>query len=232
MREKLWLLISIMVMPSLLLAQEVGTMADTPFARRVAFHFSYHHLKRDFESDSLREEIVQDILRGTISYSPSPWMNLYGFVGSSDFPTILADTERQLYYGGGLKFMLLGGDVYIEKQGRGTIHIKGGVGVDFQVGRLQSRDSETYKKFDLTEYQGALNFGLKIIIVAGYVGFKFSWANGSLAMLDDTYIDIRGKGLLSMFLGWSFALAKNLVLTSEISFFTKKSWALGLRATI
>lgn len=231
MKEKLWLFMSIIVMPSLLLAQEVGTMADTQFTGHFALHFSYQHLKRDFESDSLREEIVQDFLKGILSYSPSPWVNLYGFVGSSDFPISLADTGQKIHYGGGIKFMLLGGDVYIERQGRGTIHIKGGVGVDFQVGRLQSRDNESYKNFDLTEFQGTIDFGLKVIIVTGYMGFKFSWANGSLGRLDNTY-DIKGKGLFSMFLGWSFDLTRNLTFISEFSFFTKKSWALGLRVVI
>jgi hypothetical protein len=66
----------------------------------------------------------------------------------------------------------------------------------------------------------------------GYFGFKFRKISGECTPLDYSRIKAEGTGLFSLFLGFNFHLSKFLVLVSEVSFFTEKSWAMGLRIDI
>lgn len=210
-------------------AQEVGTSVDSPPAGHVALQFSYEHLSRDFTLDSLKEEITQEILKATLRYRPSVNLNLYGFVGSSDFPNSIITTERNLYFGGGIKYVMLGEvEILDEKEGT-SINIKGGMGLDFQVSRLQSTGNQVFDNFGLTEFQGAIDFGIRVFQFAGYFGFKLSTISGNFTLPDKSLIDTKGKGLFSMFLGFNYSFGRHLAFISEFSFFTESSWALGLR---
>lgn len=210
-------------------AQEVGTSADSPSTGHIALKFSYEHLARDFMLDNLREEISREIFKASLSYRPSLNLSLYGFVGSSDFPNSLISTERNICFGGGIKYMMLG-EVEIQDEKEGTsINIKGGMGLDFQVSRLQSKGEELYDDFGSTEFQGAVDFGIRIFRFAGYLGFKLSIISGKFTLPDESLIDTKGKGLFSMFFGFNYSFRGHLTFVSEFSFFTESSWALGLR---
>ena len=232
MKRVVSLITGIMIVSSLVVAQDVGTMAGTPAEGHVTLQFSCENASRMYDFDLFREKVYQRMYQGTLSYSFSPWVNVYGFVGSSDFPNSFADTKKQIYYGGGVKLMLIGGEIYIEENTRSRIHLKGGIGLDFKVGRLQSRDGELYSTFDLTEYQAAIDFGLRVLMVTTYCGFKLSWVNGDMTLVDETDMHLKGRGLFSMFIGGNVDLTKYVALTSEFSFFTEKSWSLGLRITV
>jgi hypothetical protein len=66
----------------------------------------------------------------------------------------------------------------------------------------------------------------------GYFGFKFSKISAEFTRLDYSWIKAEGTGLFSLFLGFNFHLSKFLVLVSEVSHFTEKSWAMGLHIDI
>jgi hypothetical protein len=122
------------------------------------------------------------------------------------------------------------GEVDITEEDGHSINVRGGIGLDFQVARLQSSQNKDYEKFGLTRYQGSLDFGLRVFRFAGYFGFKFSKISGTFQPLVlDQVIEAKGKGLFSMMLGFNWHLSRHLALVSEFSFFTESSWALGLR---
>lgn len=122
------------------------------------------------------------------------------------------------------------GEVEIQDEKEGTsINIKGGMGFDFQVSRLQSTGEELYDDFGLTEFQGAVDFGIRVFRFAGYLGFKLSTVSGKFTLPDESLIDTKGKGLFSMFLGFNYSFRRHLALVSEFTFFTESSWAIGLR---
>ncbi|MCX6577095.1 MAG: hypothetical protein NTV82_11975 [Candidatus Aminicenantes bacterium] len=207
-------------------AQDVGTAADVS---SFSLQLSYEHLSRDFSLAGARQEIGRDIYKATVGFRPTDYVYLYGFFGSSDFPNSYIQDGRHLYYGAGLKYMMVGEVDITEQDGR-DINVRGGIGLDFQVARLQSSKNEEYEKFGLTKYQGSLDFGLRIFQFAGYFGFKFSKISGTFQPLVlDREIEAKGKGLFSMMLGFNWHLSRHLALVSEFSFFTESSWALGLR---
>jgi len=232
MKRVILLFLSILIISALVIPQDVGSMAGAQTSGHFALRFSYENISRKYNYDTFREKVSRDIFKGTVSYSFSPWVNIYGFIGSSNFPHSLADIRRQVCYGGGLKFMLLGGEVFVDGYTKRTVHIKAGIGLDLRVGHLHSSGDLIYETFDLTEYQGAIDLGIKVFMVTCYFGFKMSWANGDLFLANSTNVHLRGRGCFSMFVGWDFDLTNFLALTSEFSFFTDKSWSLGLRMTI
>jgi hypothetical protein len=207
-------------------AQDVGTAADVS---TFSLQLSYEHLSRDFSLAGARQEISRDIYRATVGFKPTDYVYLYGFLGSSDFPNSYVQDGRPLYFGAGLKFMMVGEVDITEDDGR-SINVRGAIGLDFQVARLQSSHNEDYEKFGLTRYQGSLDFGLRVFQFAGYFGFKFSKISGTFQPLAlDRDIEARGKGLFSMMLGFNWHLSRHLALVSEFSFFTESYWGLGLR---
>jgi hypothetical protein len=216
----------VLIVPLASPAQDVGTAADVS---SFSLQLSYEHLSRDFNLAGARQEIGRDLYKATASFRPTDHVYLYGFLGSSDFPNSYIQAGRHLYFGGGLKFMMLGEVDITEQDGR-DINIRGGIGLDFQVARLQSSKNEEYEKFGLTKYQGSLDFGLRIFQFAGYFGFKFSKISGTFQPLAlDQEIEAKGKGLFSMMLGFNWHLSRQLALVSEFSFFTESSWSFGLR---
>jgi hypothetical protein len=207
-------------------AQGVGTAADVS---AFSLQLSYEHLSRDFSLAGARQEISRDIYRATVGFRPTDYVYLYGFLGSSDFPNSYVQDGRHVYFGGGLKCLMVGEVDIIEQDGR-DINVRGGIGLDFQVARLQSSGNEDYEKFGLTKYQGSLDFGLRVFQFAGYFGFKFSKISGMFQPLAlDQEIEAKGKGLFSMMLGFNWHLSRHLALVSEFSFFTESYWGLGLR---
>jgi hypothetical protein len=219
------------LLPMLHFAQEVGTSADTQMEGRFAFQLSYEHLSRNFTLGGIKEKVGRKILRGKLSFRPVRSANFYGFIGKSNFPNSYIHNGSLLYFGGGCKLMMLG-EVYVEEEDGETITVKAGVGLDFQLSHLISTNNRDYADFALTEFQGALDFGLRIFWFVGYFGFKFSKISGEFTQFDYSRIKTEGTGLFSLFLGFNFHLKKTLVLVSEVSFFSEKSWALGLRIDI
>lgn len=226
MKKYSLLAIFVMIAPLVSPAQEVGTAADMP---SFSLQLSYEHLSRDFSLAGVRQEISREIYKATVGFRPTDYVYLYGFFGSSDFPNSYIMEGRHLYFGGGLKWMMVG-EVDITEEDGHSINVRGAVGLDFQVARLQSSLNEDYEKFGLTRYQGSLDFGLRVFQFAGYFGFKFSKMSGTLQPLVlDQEIEAKGKGLFSMMLGFNWHLSRRLALVSEFSFFTESCWGLGLR---
>jgi hypothetical protein len=207
-------------------AQDVGTAADVS---SFSFQLSYEHLSRDFSLAGARQEISRDIYKATVGFEATDYVYLYGFLGSSDFPNSYIQDGRHLYFGGGLKCLMVG-EVDITEEDGHSINVRGGIGLDFQIARLQSSQSGDYEKFGLTKYQGSLDFGLRVFQFAGYFGFKFSKISGTFQPLAlDQEIEAKGKGLFSMMLGFNWHLSRHLALVSEFSFFTESSWGFGLK---
>ncbi len=231
MKKCTGIIICILVFPFLLLGQEVGCGADVPSEGHAALTFSYENLSRYFTINGLEEKVKREILRATFSFRPAQSWNLYVFTATSDFPSSFADSENHLYYGGGIKFAMLG-EVDIEEEDGSSINIRVGIGLDFQVSRLQSIGHDSYQKLGLTEFQGAIDFGVRVFRFAGYLGFKFSGISGDFTLADKRRMDAKGKGLFSMFLGLNIPFSQHLGFVSEYSFFTERSWALGLRLNI
>ena len=226
MKKLSLLAIFVKIAPLVSSAQEVGTAADTS---SFSLQLSYEHLSRDFSLAGVRQEIKRDIYKATVGFRPSDYVFLYGFLGSSNFPNSYVRDGSRLYFGGGLKWMMVGEVDIAEEDGR-SINVRGGIGLDFQVARLQSSQKEDYEKFGLTRYQGSLDFGLRVFQFAGYLGFKFSRMSGTFQPLAlDQEIEAKGKGLFSMMLGFNWHLSRRLALVSEFSFFTESYWGLGLR---
>jgi len=224
-------IILVLVFPFLLLGQDVGSGADVPSEGHAALTFTYENLSRYFTIDSIEEKVKREILRATFSFRPAHSLNLYVFTGASDFPNSSADSGKHLYYGGGIKFLMLG-EVDIEEEDGSSINVRVGIGLDFQVSRLQSSGHDSYKKLGLTEFQGAIDFGVRVFQFAGYLGFKFSGISGDFTLTDERKMDVKGKGLFSMFLGLNIPFSRRLAFVSEYSFFTERYWALGLRLSI
>ncbi len=212
-------------------AQEVGTCADTQLEGRLAIQLSYEHLSRNFTLGRIEEKVGRKIFRGKLSFRPARSANIYGFIGTSNFPNSYVDEGSLLYFGGGCKLLMLG-EVYVEEEDGETITVKAGVGFDFQLSHLRTTDKHDYADFALTEFQGSIDLGMRIFWFVGYFGFKFSKVSGEFTQLDYSRIRAEGTGLFSLFLGFNFHLGKSLVLISEFSFFTEKSWSLGLRVDI
>lgn len=228
MHKHIWGVLLILGLPVLHFAQDVGTAADTQMEGRFALQLSYQHLSRNFTREGLEGKVGRKIVMGKLSFRPVQAMNLYGFVGSTNFPNSYADDGSLLSFGGGLKFIMLG-EVYVEEEDGDTVVVKAGVGLDFQLSRLQSTDDQSYRDFALTEFQGSLDLGLRIFGFVGYLGFKFSKISGEMTAKDWSRIKAEGTGLFSLFLGFNVHLGKSFVLVSEFAFFTESSWAFGLR---
>jgi hypothetical protein len=226
MKKYLLLAACVFLVPLISSGQDVGTASDIS---SFSVQLSYEHLTRDFSLAGARQEIGRDLYKATVGFRPTDYVYLYGFLGSSDFPNSYIQAGRHLYFGGGLKCLMVG-EVDITEEDGHSINVRGGVGLDFQVARLQSSQDEDYEKFGLTRYQGSLDFGLRVFQFAGYFGFKFSKISGTFQPLVlDQEIEAKGKGLFSMMLGFNWHLSRHLALVSEFSFFTESSWALGLR---
>jgi hypothetical protein len=210
-------------------AQDIGTAADTPpFYLQV----SYDHVSRDFTLAGAKEEIVRGIYKAAAGFAIGPNVGLYGFAGSSDFPNTRVGGGRALWIGGGLKYRMLGEVEIIESDGK-TLDIKGGIGLDFQVARLQNAEAASYDDLSLTRYQGSIDFGLRILRFAGYLGFKFSSIRGRLTPAGSIEeLEVEGRGLFSMVMGFNWYLRRHLALVSEFSFFSESFWGLGLRWNI
>lgn len=230
-RKTVGIAVFVLGLPILHFAQEVGTSADTQMERRFSFQLSYEHLSRNFTLGGIKEKVGRKILRGKLSFRPVRPANFYGFIGTSNFPNSYVDDGSLLYFGGGCKFMMLG-EVYVEEEDGETITVKAGAGLDFQLTHIKSTNNRDYSDFSLTEFQGSLDFGLRIFWFVGYFGFKFSKISGEFTQLNYSRIKTEGTGLFSLFLGFNFHLSKSLILVSEVSFITEKSWALGLRIDI
>ncbi|MGD8539478.1 MAG: hypothetical protein PVI66_12240 [Candidatus Aminicenantes bacterium] len=231
MRKLCSIALLVLGLPILNSAQEVGTSADTQMERRLSLQLSYEHISRNFTLGGIEEKVGRKIFRGKLSFRPFRVANFYSFIGSSEFPNSYVNDGSLLYFGGGCKLMMLG-EVYVEEEDGDTITVKAGIGLDFQISRLQSTNNRDYVDFGLTEFQGSLDFGLRVFWFVGYFGFKFSKISGEFTELDDSRIKAEGTGLFSLFLGFNVHLTQKLVLISEFSFFTEKSWALGLRVDI
>jgi len=220
------LVILALAFPLSLSGQDVGTAADVP---SFSMAFSYERLSRDFRLAGIRQEIHRDIYRATLGLKPWEGVSIYGFVGSSNFPNSYVSGGRTLYFGGGLKFLMVG-EVDIREEDGHSLLVRGAVGLDFQISRLQSSHTADCERLGLTRYQGCLDFGLRIWQVAGYFGFKFSRISGPFhPALSDQEIDAKGTGLFSMILGLNWHLCPRVALVSEFSFFTERTWGLGLR---
>jgi len=226
MKKCLFLAACVFLVPLISSGQDVGTASDIS---SFSLQFSYEHLSRDFSLAGARQEIGRDLYKAIVGFRPTDYVYLYGFLGSSDFPNSYIRDGRHLYFGGGLKFMAVGEVDITEQDGR-DINVRGGIGLDFQVARLQSSQNEEYEKFGMTKYQGSLDFGLRIFQFASYFGFKFSKISGAFQPLAlDQEIEAKGKGLFSMMLGFNWHLSRRLALVSEFSFFTESSWSFGLK---
>ena len=226
MKKCLFLAACVFLVPLISSGQDVGTASDIS---SFSLQLSYEHLSRDFSLAGARQEISRDIYRATVGFRPTDHVYLYGFLGSSDFPNSYVGNGSHLYYGGGLKCLMVG-EVDITEEDGHSINVRGGIGLDFQVARLQSSQSGDYEKFGLTRYQGSLDFGLRVFQFAGYFGFKFSKISGMLQPLVlDQEIEAKGKGLFSMILGFNWHLSRHLALVSEFSFFTESCWSFGLK---
>ncbi len=231
MKKCTGMIICILTFPFLLQGQEVGSGADVPSAGHAALSFTYENLSRKFSIGDIQEKVKREILRATFSFRPAQNWNLYVFTGASDFPNSFADSGNHLYFGAGIKLAMLG-EVDIEEEDGSSVNIRVGIGLDFQVSRLQASGHDSYKKLGLTEYQGAIDFGVRVFQFAGYLGFKFSGISGDFTLADERKMEAKGKGLFSMFLGLNVPLSRRLAFVSEYSLFTERSWALGLRLNI
>jgi hypothetical protein len=226
MKKYSLLAIFVLIAPLASLCQDVGTAADVS---SFSLQLSYEHLSRDFSLAGARQEIGRDLYKATVGFRPTDYVYLYSFLGSSDFPNSYIQAGRHIYFGGGLKCLMVG-EVDITEEDGHSINVRGGIGLDFQVARLQSSQNEDFEKFGLTRYQGSLDFGLRVFQFAGYFGFKFSKISGTFQPLVlDQEIEVKGKGLFSMMLGFNWHLSRHLALVSEFSFFTESYWGLGLR---
>lgn len=219
----------LVTIPSGLLAQDVGTAADSQELRQFSLQLSYEHLKRDFKFDEMKLDVNREIYKVQVGFRPSRTLRLYGFAGSSNFPYASTPSNRQLFLGGGLKSLFIG-EVYIEdEETEESINIQAGIGMDLQIARLQTSGNDVYDSFGLTRYQGAIDFGVTIFSFSGYFGFKLSKMTGSFVLTGQKETQVKAKGLFSMFTGVNVRLNSHLSLVSEFSFFTEKYWALGLK---
>jgi len=220
--------ILILMIPCFVFSQDIDSGVTVPPQGQASFAFSYVNLSRTFKIDSEKENVDRDILKATFRYSPSRYMNLYGFVGTSDFPNSFFSTDNNIYYGGGIKYTLTG-MVDIEEKNGERINIKGSTGFDLQIARLQPLNNLGSSDFSLTQLQGAIDFGVRMFRFAGYMGFKVNKLLGKATLPTEEEMDIKSRGFFSMFLGFDYYISHNLALTSEFSFFADSSWALGLR---
>ncbi|MBD3415260.1 MAG: hypothetical protein GF421_12630 [Candidatus Aminicenantes bacterium] len=221
-------IILILMIPCVIFSQDIDSGVTVPPAGRASLAFSYQDLSRTFKFDGLKEKVERDILKATFKYSPSQYVNLYAFVGTSDFPNSFFSTENNIYYGGGVKYTLTG-TVDIEEENGKHINIKGSTGFDLQIARLQPLNNSDPSDFSLTKLQGAVDFGVRLFRFAGYIGFKTNKLLGKAVLPLDEEMDIKSRGFFSMFLGFDYDFSHTLALTSEFSFFSDSSWALGLR---
>lgn len=218
-------------MPILHLAQEMGTSADVQTEGRLSFQLSYEHLSRNFELGGIEEKVRRRVCTGKLSFRPANPVSFYGFIGSSNFPNSYVAEGSLLYFGGGCKFMMLG-EVYIEDEDGETTTVKAGIGLDLQLSHLTSTNDSSYEEFSLTELQGDVDFGLRVFWFVGYFGMKLSKITGEFMQSGSPKIEATGTGLFSLFLGFNLHVGKSVVFVSEFSFFTERSWALGLRFDI
>jgi len=213
------------------LAQMTGTGADST---RLSLQFSYERLSREFSLSGTREDVSRDVFTATAGYMLAPNFMIYGFLGTSDFPMSLTPGGQHLLFGGGLKYSLLG-YVDIEEEDGSRINLKGSIDFDVRVSRLESSNTDFYEKFGLTQFQGSIDFGLKVFPFAGYMGFKFSRVSGEflpalqLMIFPSRPTELDGRGLFSLLLGFNYQFAPRLSLVTEFSFFTESSWSFGLR---
>jgi len=221
----------IFMIPCLVFSQDIDSGVTMPSQGKTSFGFSYMNLSRNFKFDGMKEKVDRDILKAAFRYSLSRYVNLYGFVGTSDFPNGFFSTEDIIYYGGGIKYTLTG-MVDIEEENGDHINIKGSTGFDFQIARLQPLSKSNYSDFNLTKLQGAIDFGVRMFRFAGYMGFKINKLLGKATLPLEEEMDIKSRGFFSMFLGFDYYFSHGLALTSEFSFFADSSWALGLRIDI
>jgi hypothetical protein len=218
----------IVMLPCLMFSQDVDSGVTVPPEGRTSLSFSYVNLSRTFKFDGIKEKVEREILKATFRYSPSRHVNVYGFVGTSDFPNSFFSTEDNIYYGGGIKYTLTG-MVDIEEENGEHINIKGCTGFDFQIARLEPLNSSGSTDFSLTKLQGAVDFGVKIFRFAGYMGFKVNKLLGKATLPLEEEIDLKSRGFFSMFLGFDYYFSHKIAFTSEFSFFADSAWALGLR---
>ncbi len=211
-----------------LAAQSVGTAADSPAPGHGYAKISYSHLSRNFNLEGTSESVTQKIWLGEVGFRPNRLIKLYGFGGSSDFSNSRALEQRQLYFGGGLKLTMIG-EVDVEEESGRRVRINAGVGLDFQMARLQSSGDQAYDSLGLTRYQGALDLGLRVFGFAGYLGFKLSKVSGAFRPASGDDVAADSQGLFSLFLGFNGHLSSWLSVVSEVSFISDKMWSLGLR---
>jgi hypothetical protein len=221
-------IILILILPCFVFSQDIDSGVTVPSQGRASLAFSYVNLSRNFKFDGMKENVDRDILKATFRYSPSRYINLYGFVGTSDFPNSFFSTEDHIYYGGGIKYTLTG-MVDIEEENGEHINIKGSTGFDLQIARLQPLNNSNSHDFSLTQFQGAIDFGVRMFGFAGYMGFKVNKLLGKATLPLEEGMDIKSRGFFSMFLGFDYYFTHKAALTSEFSFFADSSWALGLR---
>lgn len=226
--KSICLIIFLVGLPSFVSAQEMGAAADSPSPGHFSLQFSYENPSREFILDGYTEKIRQKILKAKLGFRPNRYWNLYGFAGGSNFPNSFADDQTQLYFGGGLKLLMIG-EVEVEEEDKTTINISAGMGLDFQISRLQSSGNQAYDSFGLTKYQGALDLSVRVFGFAGYLGFKMSKLSGNFTPIGNSTLEVNSKGLCSLFLGLNVHVNRFCSLVSEFSFFSEKSWALGLR---
>jgi len=226
--KKLLTAVLILTIPCFVFSQDVDSGVTVPSQGQASLAFSYVNLSRTFKFDGMKENVDRDILKATFRYSPSRYVNLYGFVGTSDFPNSFFLNENNIYYGGGIKYTLTG-MVDIEEKNGEHINIKGSTGFDLQIARLQPLNNLGSSDFSLTQFQGAIDFGVRMFGFAGYMGFKGSKLLGKATLPLEEKMDIKSRGFFSMFLGFDYYITHKVALTSEFSFFADSYWALGLR---
>jgi len=221
-------IILILVIPIPLFSQDIDSGVTVPPEGRTFLAFSYVNLSRNYKFDGIKEKVDRDLLKATFRYSPSRYVNLYGFVGTSDFPNSFFSTENNIYYGGGIKYTLTG-MVDIEEKNGDHINIKGSTGFDLRISRLQPLHNSNSVDFSLTQLQGAVDFGVRMFRFAGYLGFKVNKLLGKASLPLEEDIEVKSRGFFSLFLGFDYYFSHRLALTSEFSFFADSSWSLGLR---
>lgn len=226
--KKLLSAVLILMIPCFVFSQDIDSGVTVPSQGQASLAFSYVNLSRTFKFDGIKENVDRGILKATFRYSPSRYVNLYGFVGTSDFPNSFFSTEDHIYYGGGIKYTLTG-MVDIEDEEGDCIHIRGSTGFDLRLSRLEPLDNSSSVDFSLTHLQGAIDFGVRMFGFAGYMGFKVNKLLGKATLPLEEEIEVKSRGFFSMFLGFDYYFSHNLALTSEFSFFADSSWALGLR---
>ncbi|HZX10139.1 MAG TPA: hypothetical protein VFG01_04260 [Acidobacteriota bacterium] len=221
-------IILVIMIPCAVFSQDIDSGVTVPSKGKTSLAFSYVNLSRTFKFDGMKENVDRDILKTTFRYSPSRYLNLYGFVGTSDFPNSFFSNKNNIYYGGGFKYTLTG-MVDIEEKNGEHINIKGSTGFDIQIARLQPLNNLGSADFSLTQFQGAIDFGVRMFRFAGYMGFKVNKLLGKRTLPLEEEMDIKSRGFFSMFLGFDYYFTHKVALTSEFSFFADSSWALGLR---